>query len=156
MFLSNCNLHYMFILLNCCIILLIIMGINWCRQHSDAFTTRRFPNYWAKYSGMKVVNIYNISHMLKIQQGPAVEVPLVMWHGHGADSCVAAGVGEESFEVVDLPDRDHASVAACQHVLAVPTQEHRLAEGEEQTGLGKVIGWRLRSANEQWSGNTGS
>ena len=55
-------------------------------------------------------------------------LPLVMGHGHGADSCVAAWVREQLFEVVDLPDGDHASVSARQQVLAVPTQVHGLAK----------------------------
>lgn len=40
-------------------------------------------------------------------------IPLVVWHGHGADSCVTAGVREQSFEVVHLPDGHHTAVAAC-------------------------------------------
>lgn len=54
------------------------------------------------------------------------DAPLVMWHGHGADSCVAARVGEQLFEVVDLPDRYYTSITTCQQILAITTEKHGL------------------------------
>lgn len=55
-------------------------------------------------------------------------VPLVVGHGHGADAGVAARVGEQLLEVVDLPDRHDAAVTARQQILAVTTQQHRLGK----------------------------
>lgn len=54
------------------------------------------------------------------------DAPLVMGHGHRADSCVTARVREQLFEAVDLPDREYTSISTCQHVLTVTTQKHRL------------------------------
>lgn len=54
------------------------------------------------------------------------DAPLVMRHGHGADSCVTARVGEQLFEVVDLPNRNYTSITTCQQILAVAAEKHGL------------------------------
>lgn len=54
------------------------------------------------------------------------DAPLVIGYGHGADSCVTAWVGEQLFEVVDLPDRNHTSISTCQQILTITTEEHCL------------------------------
>lgn len=59
-------------------------------------------------------------------------LPLVVGHGHGADACVTARVGEHLFEVVNLPDRQNSPVSPRQQVLSVPTQQHGLAGEEKQ------------------------
>lgn len=51
-----------------------------------------------------------------------------MWYGHGADSCITARVGEQLFEVVDLPDRNYTSISACQQILTIATEKHGLEE----------------------------
>lgn len=56
-----------------------------------------------------------------------------MWHGHGADSCIAAWVSEELFEVVDLPDRNYTTIAACQQILTVTTEKHGLGNKKRRT-----------------------